>query len=529
MAMSDSETVLGIDLGTSTSCIAVVEGGEPRVIADENGREIIPSIVAFTADGEVVGHDARERLIHDPENTVYSFKRIIGCRFGEPQTNTAISGFPYHVVEGPNRSAVIEALGNSYSIPEISAKVLGRLKEMAETDLGGEITRVVCAVPPAFNDAQRAATRIAGRIAGLEVIHVINEPTAAALAFGYDWREVKIACVYDFGGGTFDCTVLEIDGEVVHVLACESDPFLGGDDFDRALATTAAELFRRETGQDLWKQIVEWQRLLFECEAGKRRLGKVEETEVKVREVAHTTDGVLDLVFRLDRPRLEQICGDLVDRSFELCSRALVTAGITIDDIEGVILVGGTTGAEAVYRGVQRYFGIEPDMAVDPQHAVAIGAAIQGAKMSGQSVERVAPVNLLERTTNAVALGVPAGFHVIIEKNQPLPASATRTLMTTRDNQTELTISIFHGRGSEEGNWGYLADVMISGLEPAGAGEVEVDVTITVNEQDRISVTAVDRHSGEGVSCHLGEDHKPTSAEMTEIDDELKKYLSESG
>lgn len=527
MIMSDSETVLGIDLGTSTSCVAVVDEGKPRVISDAQGRKIIPSIVAFTADGEVLGHEARGFLIHEPENTVYSFKRIIGCRFGEPQTKAAISGFPYRVVEGPNCSTVVEARGKSYSIPEISARVLGKLKEMAETELGSEITRAVCAVPPAFNDAQRAATRIAGRIAGLEVIHVINEPTAAALAFGYDCREVKIACVYDFGGGTFDCTVLEIDGQVVHVLACESDPFLGGDDFDHALATTVAELFRRETGQDLWKRIAEWQRLLFECEAAKRRLGEIEETVIEVPEIAHTAEGVLDLVFTLDREKFEQICGDLVDRSFELCARSLESAGITVDDVEGVILVGGTTGAKTVHRGAQRFFGMEPDMAVDPQHAVALGAAIQGAKMSGQSVARAAPANLLERTTNAVALGVPAGFHVIIEKNQPLPASAIRSLMTTQDFQTDLTISIFHGRGSEKGNWGYLGDVMISGLEPAAAGEVQVDVTITVNEQDRVSVTAVDSHSGEAVSCHLGEDHKPTSAEMSEIDDELKKYLSD--
>ena len=522
--MTDPEPILGIDLGTSTSCVAVLDQEGPRVLADRKGRRIIPSVVAFRPDGELVGEEARPFLITDPESTVYSFKRIVGARVDDPQARTALSGFPYRLAEGPNRSVVVDIRGTVYSIPEVASRVLKRLKGIAEESLGQRVTKAVCAVPSTFNDAQRAATRIAGRIAGLDFIHVINEPTAAALAFGYDRREAQLLCVYDFGGGTFDFTVLEMEGQVFRVVGADGDPFLGGDDIDRAIALTAAELFRRQTGRHLWQEVAEWQRLLFECESAKRRLSEASQTVIRVRGVARTPQGEKDLVFPLTRQLFRQLSNDLLERSFLVCRGVLEAAGVRPGDVDAVILVGGTTLATAVRAGVASFFGQAPDVTVDPTEAVAKGAAIYGAAKTGQALPSAGPRRLLELSATAVAVRAGSHFQVLIGRNEPLPASETFSLTTTADGQRSFRLSVFQGRGQRPDDWGFVGDLIVEGLNPAPRGELSVAVTFTVNEQNRVSVTARDQASGREVNCRLGAD-RTASRPSAEVDDELRRYV----
>jgi molecular chaperone DnaK len=524
-AVGEGETILGIDLGTTTSCIAAVIDGQVRVLADDEGRRVIPSVVSFTPDRELVGFAARERLITDPENTIYSFKRLLGRQFSDPRTKAAIAGFPYRVAEGPGGAAVIVARGQTYGVAEIAARVLVHLKTIAEARLGHPVRQVVVAVPASFDDMQRTAIGVAGKISGLDVVRVINEPTAAALAFGYDRKEPRLIGVYDFGGGTFDFTLLRFEDQHIRVLAVAGDSMLGGDDLDLAIAFAAAETFRVETGRNLWRDVAEWQRLLFACERAKRRLSVEPRTEVRLRAVARTPSGVKDLVYVLDRRKFQQICGENIDKTFRCCSEALAQAGVDPTDVETVILVGGTTFVRIVRSRVGAYFQTRPDITVDPTEAVALGAAIHGASLGGHQVEAPTSRRLLEVTNKAIALSCARSVSVILARNEPLPASDTRSYVTTREGQTEMRFKVFQGDAGPEESWTLIGEAVIDGLPPEPAGRIVVDVSVMVDEQNRVSVRIFEGTTKREVITRLG--HDETYLSDGEIDALLVEYLHE--
>ncbi len=524
--MAGSDIILGIDLGTTTSCVASVVDGHPKVLEDREGRRVFPSVVSFTPKGELVGFAARERLITDPENTIYSFKRLLGRSFGDPKVRAAIAGYPYRIVQGPGGSVVIRAFGQDYGVPEIAARVLLHLKQIAEASLQTRVRKAVVAVPASFDGMQRSAVAIAGKIAGLEVERVINEPTAAALAFGYDRREPRLLGVYDFGGGTFDFTLLRFGRETIKVLAVAGDSLLGGDDLDLALAFAAAESFRVQTGRNLWRDVAEWQRLLFACEQAKRRLSVQPVTEIRLRAVARTPTGVKDLVFVLDRRRFQQICGEKIDQTFRCCSEALAQANTDPTEVETVILVGGSTFVRLVRSRVAAYFRTRPDITVDPAEAVAIGAAIHGAAVMGQPVKEPMPPRLLEVSTRALALASSRPPSVVFSRNEPLPAADSRAYATVRDGQTEMRIRVVQGDGTVEGSWTDLGEAVIDGLPPAPAGRVIVDARVELDEQNRVLVRLVDRSTGRETTTRFGGEDRPSAPpEGSGIDDLLAEYL----
>lgn len=372
--------VLGIDLGTTNSCVAAIVDGRARVLADRDGQRVMPTVVAFTPQGEIVGRAARRHLITDPENTVFSFKRLLGRTIRDPAVRVAMSALPYKIVAGPNDSAVIRARGQLVSVPEVAARILGALRALASERLGADVRQAVITVSASFEEEQRAAVRIAGRIAGLDVVDLLDEPTAAALAFGSDCRDEGRLCVYDFGGGTIDVSVLTLEDRRLRVVATAGDPLLGGDDLDRELAQAVAEAFRGETGRSLWRDVAEWQRLLMACEEAKRRLSVEPSTIIKLRNVARTPTGGRDLTYVLDRARFQRICGETIGRTLEVCAEALERAGLAASDVDRTVLVGGSTLIKIVRTRVAELFGKAPDTSADPLEAVAVGAAIRGAR-----------------------------------------------------------------------------------------------------------------------------------------------------
>jgi molecular chaperone DnaK len=374
--------ILGLDFGTTNSCVAAIVDGRARVLADRDGERVTPTVVAFTPQGEIVGRPARRFMITDPENTVFSFKRLLGRTIRDPAARVAMSALPYKIVAGPNDSAVIRARGQLFSVPEVAARVLGAMRAIAVDRLGVDVRQAVITVPASFEEEQRAAVRIAGRIAGLDDVDLLDEPTAAALAFGHDCREEGRLCVYDFGGGTIDVSILMLENRTLRVVATAGDPLLGGDDLDRELAQAVAEVFRGETGRSLWRDVAEWQRLLMACEEAKRRLSVQPNTVIKLRDVARTPTGGRDLSYVLDRARFHQICGETVERTLAVCTEALRRAGLAAADIDRTVLVGGSTLVKLVRTRVAELFGKAPDISADPLEAVAVGAAIYGARAS---------------------------------------------------------------------------------------------------------------------------------------------------
>jgi len=483
-------------------------------------------MVAFAPQGELIGFAARERLITDPENTIYSFKRLLGRKFNDPRVRAAIAGFPYRIAEGPGGIAVIQARGQEYAVPEIAARMLIHLKRVAEERLGKAVSDVIVSVPASFDDMQRASIGVAGKIAGLKVRRVINEPTAAALAFGYDKREPRTLGVYDFGGGTFDFTLLSFEKNEIRVLAVAGDSLLGGDDLDLALAFAAAEAFRVETGRNLWRDVAEWQRLLFACERAKRRLSVEPRTEIRLRAVARTPSGVKDLVFVLDRRRFQQICGEKIDQTFRCCSEALAQANVDPSEADTVILVGGSTFVRLVRSRVASYFGTRPDISVDPAEAVALGAAIHGAALGGYTVGDPAPPRLLEVSTKSLALVYGRPPSVIFSRNEPLPAEETRTFQTTRDGQDVLTVKVVQGEGVDQADWTFLGEAVIDQLPAGPAGRVSVEATVQMDEENRVSVKLLEKTSGQEVVARFGSAEE-TILSDTEIDELLVDYLQD--
>ncbi|HEY8593114.1 MAG TPA: molecular chaperone DnaK [Sphingomicrobium sp.] len=490
--------VIGIDLGTTNSCVAVMEGGTPKVIENVEGARTTPSVVAFTKDGErLIGQPAKRQAVTNPDNTVFAVKRLIGRRFDDPITKKDTELVPYKIVKGANGDAWVQAGGKDYSPSQISAFILQKMKETAEAYLGENVTQAVITVPAYFNDAQRQATKDAGQIAGLEVLRIINEPTAAALAYGLDKDDGKTIAVYDLGGGTFDVSVLEIGDGVFEVKSTNGDTFLGGEDFDARIVNWLADKFKAKENIDLRTDRLALQRLKEAAEKAKIELSSAQSTEINQPFITARMEGgattPLHLVETISRADLEKMVDDLIERTMEPCKKALKDAGVDAKDISEVVLVGGMTRMPRVRERVKEFFGKEPHTGVNPDEVVAMGAAIQAGVLQGD----VKDVLLLDVTPLSLGIETLGGvFTRMIDRNTTIPTKKSQVFSTAEDNQNAVTIRVFQGEREMAADNKLLGQFDLVGIPPAPRGVPQVEVTFDIDANGIVNVSAKDKGTG---------------------------------